>query len=431
MNRIGVFIVVCFLYSCSGKKIENIAIHSISEAYDAYGKLSYEDLTKRELNGQSLAPEVLSFDPRKVFKEPCTLAVVDSAVLIPLETTDACLIVGIKKVICKNDLFYIWDMKRENLFIFDAKGRFKVKIGSQGRGSEEYRELTDFAVFDNGDVFVVDNVVRKVLVYDSAGLFQKSIPVKNDYISAVCVGGQIVLTTRSMASRKDQAYRIEIIDTMGGAPVYYFPYDASQESNQLNFCNLGIQVTPDRNFLYFPQLGMQAYLIGNDGKLQKNYLFDLKDLSTPPWLTVGAKNSNIGVEGINKIRMENCMIRQVFDLENYVCADIACGLLAFSIKNKRTGHCELISTYNADNARTWPNAAFSATAFVGAMENNILIGCGLMNTLKMQQEIEAPDNFSFGPYNQLIQDAKADENPVLILVKVKTSDEKKSGKWLE
>lgn len=215
MNRIGVFIVVCFLCSCSGKKIENIAIHSISEAYDAYGKLSYEDLTKRELNGQSLAPEVLSFDARKVFKEPCTLAVVDSAVLIPLETTDACLIVGIKKVICKNDLFYIWDMKRENLFIFDAKGRFKVKIGSQGRGSEEYRELTDFAVFDNGDVFVVDNVARKVLVYDSAGLFQKSIPVKNDYISAVCVGGQVVLTTRSMASRKDQAYRIEIIDTMG------------------------------------------------------------------------------------------------------------------------------------------------------------------------------------------------------------------------
>lgn len=33
MNRIGVFIVVCFLCSCSGKKIENIAIHSISEAY--------------------------------------------------------------------------------------------------------------------------------------------------------------------------------------------------------------------------------------------------------------------------------------------------------------------------------------------------------------------------------------------------------------
>jgi hypothetical protein len=91
---------------------------------------------------------------------------VDKIELIPLETTDNSLIgasMGISGIITDEDIF-IHDFRYHNLFNFDISGKFKRKIGSRGRGPGEYRELRDFRIGDDGNLYTLD--YRKIHCYE-------------------------------------------------------------------------------------------------------------------------------------------------------------------------------------------------------------------------------------------------------------------------
>lgn len=86
---------------------------------------------------------------------------------VPLETADQSLLGNIKKVLFKNNKFYILDTSENNgVYIFDRKGRFLSAINKQGEAPDEYIELMDMDVDNEGNVYIADNARMNLLKYN-------------------------------------------------------------------------------------------------------------------------------------------------------------------------------------------------------------------------------------------------------------------------
>ena len=93
--------------------------------------------------------------------------------IIPLETTDSCLIGQIDKIVKKNGNIYVKSTNK-SLFSFSETGKFLCSIGNLGIGPEEYSIILDFDV-DTENVYVL--TTQKIQIYSLSGKFVKSIPL--------------------------------------------------------------------------------------------------------------------------------------------------------------------------------------------------------------------------------------------------------------
>lgn len=90
--------------------------------------------------------------------------------LIPIKDKDI-LLGTCDKVLATDSLCYIMDSKRILVLGFD--GHIRSEIDKRGSGPEEYLEITDFDVDDEGNIIVYDSDNRKVFFYTSQGRFLK------------------------------------------------------------------------------------------------------------------------------------------------------------------------------------------------------------------------------------------------------------------
>jgi hypothetical protein len=86
---------------------------------------------------------------------------------IPLETTKESLIGYPSKILYRQNKFYILDNDSKSLFIFDSNGKFLSKIQKLGKGPGEYISNSDFDVDNNGNVYIWDISVHKLIKYSS------------------------------------------------------------------------------------------------------------------------------------------------------------------------------------------------------------------------------------------------------------------------
>ena len=100
---------------------------------------------------------------------------IDSLKVIRLETNKNSIIGGIRKTVFRNGRFYILD-KNHNLLIFSQEGRFIQKLNKRGKGPEEYIEMRDFFVDDNGNIKILS--WQKIITYNPELRFIGSIYLK-------------------------------------------------------------------------------------------------------------------------------------------------------------------------------------------------------------------------------------------------------------
>lgn len=87
--------------------------------------------------------------------------------LIALETNTECLLGTILKISKQNDDYYILTTNnagKEELFVFNEKGDFKRKMGSYGKGKEEYLSIKTFYI-DNGILNIFDDINMYIYRY--------------------------------------------------------------------------------------------------------------------------------------------------------------------------------------------------------------------------------------------------------------------------
>lgn len=86
---------------------------------------------------------------------------------IPLETNDDILIGGISTVRYVNGYFYF--ISSQKILVFDKRGKFAYCIDKVGQGPGEYTSAWGVDVNLQGDVYVADTSVGKVIKYSSKG----------------------------------------------------------------------------------------------------------------------------------------------------------------------------------------------------------------------------------------------------------------------
>lgn len=94
---------------------------------------------------------------------------VDTVSHIKLETNDYCLLQRIKKMVITEEELIILD---DFVYIFDLKGKFKLKIGNRGKGPGELLSSNDF-LFDikNENIEIYDFTQNKVCVFTKKGKY--------------------------------------------------------------------------------------------------------------------------------------------------------------------------------------------------------------------------------------------------------------------
>ena len=104
-------------------------------------------------------------------------SVFDSILIIPLETTEECLINRVNSVNFYDSLIIVADRGR-GVMVFSEKGKYLYNIGEIGRGPEEYTSLNKCYVNNElGIVFVIDGANRKLLRYNIDGKFFSDISI--------------------------------------------------------------------------------------------------------------------------------------------------------------------------------------------------------------------------------------------------------------
>lgn len=115
----------------------------------------------------------------------------DNYQIIPLETTQACLIGDISKIQINDNKIYILDKKQSTIFIFDSHGKYINKIHRQGRAPEEYLSITDFNIYQN-NIYCLSRANRKILAYTDNAQFLNHIPLNDWYNSFYIANDSLV-----------------------------------------------------------------------------------------------------------------------------------------------------------------------------------------------------------------------------------------------
>jgi len=94
----------------------------------------------------------------------------DKIIYIPLETTERCLIGDITKIMFHNNYFYIADfIYSKAVYVFDLDGKFVNRIGIYGKGPGEVIEPRDFDLDEEGNIYLYDNMSKKIVLYSVKG----------------------------------------------------------------------------------------------------------------------------------------------------------------------------------------------------------------------------------------------------------------------
>lgn len=99
----------------------------------------------------------------------------DSIEIIPLETTEQCLISEIKQIELYKDKIYVSDKGNAKIFVFTATGHYLNSLGKQGMGPGEYSRLGNFT-FKSDSILIQDLYRNKYIAYDLYTNSHREIP---------------------------------------------------------------------------------------------------------------------------------------------------------------------------------------------------------------------------------------------------------------
>lgn len=95
--------------------------------------------------------------------------------IIPLETSETCLIGNIDKLIKHDSTIYLLDTKQNCVLAFNHKGKLKFKIQKIGRGPGEYLYAYDFTINKYNHTIELLDCFGKLLVFNLDGTYKTTI----------------------------------------------------------------------------------------------------------------------------------------------------------------------------------------------------------------------------------------------------------------
>ena len=101
----------------------------------------------------------------------------DKIELVPLETTEECMIGSLTDVLYRDNIYYVFDEQQSSLYLFSDDGKYIDKIHGQGRGPGEYMLLYDFEINPFTGNIELLNPRGEILVYNQNCNFLEKINI--------------------------------------------------------------------------------------------------------------------------------------------------------------------------------------------------------------------------------------------------------------
>lgn len=200
----------------------------------------------------------------------------DSVIIIPLETTDECLIGEVTKIIFQNNLFYIVDNISKSIFVFDMSGKLKAKVHSAGSGPEEYTNISYFTVHGT-DMILFDHFMGKFLFYDASGNFIRDKRIGNIWTEELfCLKDKLYLINSSIT--KEGCYKLFTVDLKNHDNIEkYLPFNQLKDNQgygEATFAQLGNEAL----ICFFPYDSLYKV---KEGEISLSYKIDFGDKYLP------------------------------------------------------------------------------------------------------------------------------------------------------
>ncbi|MCX6225364.1 MAG: 6-bladed beta-propeller [Bacteroidia bacterium] len=147
--------------------------------------------------------------------------------LIPLETSEDCLIGTIDKVTVIEDKIFILskgsgDNKESWLLIFKSNGEFISRVGTKGKGPGEYTQLMDFAVNrQNGDILLLS--YNQILCFSASNSYKHTINL--NFGDRGLVANIEIQDDGNIVCEGDGKFRLIVIDSKGNPISRYSLYE--------------------------------------------------------------------------------------------------------------------------------------------------------------------------------------------------------------
>lgn len=141
--------------------------------------------------------------------------VVEVTNIVPLETTRKSLLGTLDKLVCFEEKIYVLDSDNTNkLAVFSDKGEHLANIGSPGNGPGEYSKILDFAIDKEAKKIIMLEKELNLLFYELDGTFIESQSIKTSTRTIEMVKQGIVALYSDAPSMKLSAgeWRLRLYD---------------------------------------------------------------------------------------------------------------------------------------------------------------------------------------------------------------------------
>ena len=233
--------------------------------------------------------ETISYDVRKAAEEMDITSLIDTSYfeIIPLETTDECLIAEVSKLYLSNNKIVVYDEMAQGAYIFNRDGSYHAKVRAIGPGPGEYPPGINDIMVSKNHIGVLAPPFG-IMLYDFDGKFVKKISLEDTWGMNLFTFDDINYYLVNDWSRSNKGYyHLFKLDTKQNRVSTLFPFPKSDVDNHRGWSlNKYYTLYDNRSLIYFSTIET-IYHLTPSGELSPQYLIDIVHKKLPDNLRTG------------------------------------------------------------------------------------------------------------------------------------------------
>ncbi|MFD2580857.1 6-bladed beta-propeller [Pedobacter vanadiisoli] len=183
----------------------------------------------------------------------------------------------IDKILFKNNIFYVLDVRMKSLVAFDGAGNY---IGKIGKLNQDYLNIADFDVDENGTIYIVDGKADNFLIYSREFSLVRTIksPFEIDVVQRL-PNGEFLLGLSSWNKKNNANDKIIRVDKNLAVLEKSLTYDQFIDDNfwisRYRF------IKSNDSVFYNRPIDNEVFVFSLDGRLRKAYYFNFGLMNVP------------------------------------------------------------------------------------------------------------------------------------------------------
>lgn len=140
-----------------------------------------------------------------------------------------------KKLQLINETLYLLDEATATIFAFNNSGTYLWQLSKRGSGPDEYIRITDFEVNRQGIIHILDDIQKKMLLYNCEGEFLSSWPTPDGCCFKLLEDGLVAYNLGNASSKSNEFYNYMVIKDAREVVVKDIPFHKSLAGRQYVF----------------------------------------------------------------------------------------------------------------------------------------------------------------------------------------------------